>query len=135
MDNLYCFKGVDYGLVFDTQNLNDWTDYLTTDTSEAKRTKLIEKLTNLNGFLLVSPNESQLTKTQQKEALREKIADLLMSLFEFMDFEKITEPKLKYTMILIIRKIVLSDYLEAGNLGLTQEQKDGIIDRLTRRID
>lgn len=122
-------------LVFDTQNLNDWTDYLTTDTSEAKRTKLIEKLTNLNGFLLVSPNESQLTETQQKEALREKIADLLMSLFEFMDFEKITEPKLKYTMKLIIRKIVLNDYLEAGNLGLTQEQKDGIIDRLTRRID
>ena len=85
--------------------------------------------------MLVSPNESQLAETQQEEALREKIADLLMSLFEFMDFEKITEPKLKYTMKLIIRKIVLSDYLEAGNLGLTQEQKDGIIDRLTRRID
>jgi hypothetical protein len=89
-------------------------------------TKVVGKLDDLKNFITVSHGE--LLSTEEAEVRKQKISDLLMTLFEYVDFKNITEVAIKRTMEDILKTKALKDDMDERQLQLTEEQTSEIVD-------
>ena len=130
-------------LVFDTQNLNYWHNYIPDGTTiEEVKAMVVTRLDNLKALLepqqteeptdepIEEPTDEEQIQNlaEERNQLKIKIADLLLSLFGLLDIRSITEVETKKTMEKILKTKALEDEIDERQLQLTEEQTSEIVD-------